>query len=81
MGLVEDRDLGVLCAASPQVCEFVEHYKIFHFLKCTYGARTVGYLAIHQVMTVDWSAPWCVTWSLYLWDTVVVHLLKEYCAT
>lgn len=77
----KERDLCVLCAVSFRGHEFVEHHGIFRLFECTSVDPVVGYLAISQVLTVDWSAPGCVCWFSYSWDTSVVHLLEKRHAT
>lgn len=40
-----------------------------------------GYLAIRQMITIDWGAPRCVGWILYSWDTGAVFSLEEHLDT
>lgn len=65
MRWVKDRPLGVFCAVLTRAHEAIAYYEIFLLLKCTSVHPAVGYVAIQEMMTVDWSAIVCLGWFLY----------------
>lgn len=81
MRLVNDRDLGVLCVFLSPVLAFIENHGMFRLLECTSVDPTAGYLAIRQMMTVDWSASESVGLFPHARDSDVAHFREEHCTT
>lgn len=80
MQLIKVCNLRFLCVLPSRMQQFFEHPELFRLLQCTSLVLVFGYLAACQIMTVEWSAPWCTTWFPYLLNINVVHPLKKYCA-
>lgn len=66
MWLAKDRDLKVLCALFSPAREFIKYHEIFLQEKCTFVHPTAEYLAVQQIITIDWNIRWALIGSCIL---------------